>query len=174
MENNFQPLIIKLKNLGDEISKKEVIVISENEKDIKLSTDLDINQKLTSFLKEKYPYDFLSEESKNSLSFTKNSDCFWIIDPLDGSMNFSRNIPISCISVALWNDNFIRCQPEAKEKINKLFHSGIFNNNGREMSNNIESCLVKKDCINEPFRIVCLDNFKSHYIKTSNLCSLLL
>ena len=26
----------------------------------------------------------------------------WIVDPLDGSLNFSRSIPICCISIALW------------------------------------------------------------------------
>jgi myo-inositol-1(or 4)-monophosphatase len=28
-------------------------------------------------------------------------DLFWVIDPLDGSSNFLRNIPISCVSIGL-------------------------------------------------------------------------
>lgn len=29
----------------------------------------------------------------------------WIVDPLDGSLNFLRGIPLSCISVGLWKNN---------------------------------------------------------------------
>ena len=34
----------------------------------------------------------LSEES------TKN---LWIVDPLDGTANYSRNIPLCCVSIAM-------------------------------------------------------------------------
>ena len=105
MNNNFLPLINKLKKIGDEITGYETNILSNDKKDIKLAVDLENNQKLTSFLMNKYSYNILSEESEDAVSYTKFKEPFWIIDPLDGSLNFSRNIPTSCISVVLWNDN---------------------------------------------------------------------
>ena len=39
------------------------------------------------------------------MKYGDNSYSRWIVDPLDGSLNFSRNIPINCISIGLWNNN---------------------------------------------------------------------
>ncbi len=33
-----------------------------------------------------------------------NSGLFWIIDPLDGSLNYHQGIPLSCVSIALYDD----------------------------------------------------------------------
>jgi myo-inositol-1(or 4)-monophosphatase len=33
-----------------------------------------------------------------------NSGYVWIVDPLDGSLNYHKDIPISCVSIALYND----------------------------------------------------------------------
>ena len=34
---------------------------------------------------------------------TEKNDMVWIIDPIDGTTNFSRGIPLCCISLALWD-----------------------------------------------------------------------
>ncbi len=46
----------------------------------------------------------LSEESCNDLcdADVVNNDILWIVDPLDGSLNFYRDIPMCCISIGLW------------------------------------------------------------------------
>ena len=55
----------------------------------------------------------LSEECGGSLDFAlgrgSNEQCddathplHWIVDPLDGTMNFSRKMPLCCVSIALW------------------------------------------------------------------------
>lgn len=44
-------------------------------------------------------YSILAEES--GVTEGKNKDCRWIIDPLDGTNNFIRSLPIWCISVGL-------------------------------------------------------------------------
>jgi myo-inositol-1(or 4)-monophosphatase len=46
---------------------------------------------------------FIGEES----GATENADFCWVIDPLDGTTNFSRGIPYFCISVALT----FKCDP---------------------------------------------------------------
>jgi fructose-1,6-bisphosphatase/inositol monophosphatase family enzyme len=32
----------------------------------------------------------------------RNGGLIWIVDPLDGSLNFMRGIPICCVSIGLW------------------------------------------------------------------------
>lgn len=51
-------------------------------------------------LKSRFPeHGFLGEESLNDRSET--SECFWIIDPLDGTTNYVHGFPYYCISIAL-------------------------------------------------------------------------
>ena len=41
----------------------------------------------------------LGEEFGGDVAFT---DRMWIVDPLDGTMNFTRGYPMHCVSIALW------------------------------------------------------------------------
>ena len=96
--------IISLIKYG--IDKKYEIIGSCKDKwkpggstDITLEIDKILNEKIISFLEQNYDYPIISEESDESPDFFKTTGKYWILDPLDGSMNFYRNIPISCISL---------------------------------------------------------------------------
>ena len=90
---------------ADLIKKSKNIIINKSkEKDIKLQSDLDSENIVIKILKENSGFDIISEEY-GFLKGEFNSDLKWIIDPLDGSLNFSRNLPLCCISIALWKDN---------------------------------------------------------------------
>jgi len=79
-------------------------------KDIKINTksshhdrvtiaDLESEKKIVNIIKEKYPdHNFLAEEN---IYEKTGSEYTWIIDPLDGTNNFSKNMPIFCVSIAL-------------------------------------------------------------------------
>ncbi len=61
--------------------------------------------KIISVIKDYYPdHQFLAEES-GFINENNKSDIRWIIDPLDGTTNFSRNIPIFTISIAAYQKN---------------------------------------------------------------------
>lgn len=50
-------------------------------------------------IKQRYPHhDFLAEESG---SHEQRSDYKWVIDPLDGTTNFTHGFPMFCVSIAL-------------------------------------------------------------------------
>ncbi len=58
---------------------------------------------ILSFLQEKFPsHHFLAEESGGK---TSPSEIFWVIDPLDGTVNFARNIPQFSVSIAACQGN---------------------------------------------------------------------
>lgn len=55
---------------------------------------------LKDYLMERFPsHSMLCEESEEVRN--EGSDLCWIIDPLDGTINFAHNVPIFCVSIAL-------------------------------------------------------------------------
>lgn len=71
--------------------------------DFKTQADDEVDQLLRDRIQKEYPYtEFLTEETapKDFISF-KEKNNVWIIDPIDGTNNFSRGIPHFSISVAL-------------------------------------------------------------------------
>lgn len=76
-------------------------VHSADGRDIKTQADLDANAVILESLSG-IGLPVLSEESGASDRFSLEGQC-WIIDPLDGTMNFVRGLPIACVSVALWD-----------------------------------------------------------------------
>ena len=79
------------------------LAISSEGKDIKLKGDLESEQIILDFLTKNSNYPILSEEGGKSTKFDLSDDTiFWVIDPLDGSLNYNRSTPLACISLALW------------------------------------------------------------------------
>ena len=78
-------------------------IVDRTGKDIKLKADRESEETIIEILSRKSAYSILSEESGEKGVFDTNFP-YWIIDPLDGTANYSRHIPVNCISVALWQD----------------------------------------------------------------------
>ena len=82
-------------------SKKDICVDLSEGKDLKLSSDK---------ASERIIIDILSQTGLQCLSeeaglVGEKSDKYWIIDPLDGSVNYYRGInEYCCVSVALWEN----------------------------------------------------------------------
>ena len=76
-------------------------IISQKKKDIKLDLDQRSEEIIISELSKNFGYTILSEES-GLINETKKSQPYWIIDPLDGTLNFSRSNPSCCVSIAFW------------------------------------------------------------------------
>jgi myo-inositol-1(or 4)-monophosphatase len=69
-------------------------------KDIKLQADIESEKNIFEIL-SKSRINILSEEA-GFIELNKEEELCWIVDPLDGSLNYSRKIPLNCISIALW------------------------------------------------------------------------
>ena len=90
----FEAGNLLLKN--KELLNKE---ISSTHKDIKLKADIVAEKCIKSIIENESNYSILAEES--GLSSKTIPNIFWVVDPLDGTANYSRNIPICCVSIAL-------------------------------------------------------------------------
>ncbi|MDB4779801.1 inositol monophosphatase [Akkermansiaceae bacterium] len=84
-------------------NQSEISITKESGRDIKLNADVQ-SQKIILEVLENSAFEVLSEE-KPETWVDHGIDYYWIVDPLDGSLNYSRHIPLCCISIALWREN---------------------------------------------------------------------
>ena len=77
-------------------------VVADACRDVKIEADLKLHRLIAERLAGETPYPVLSEEGDGLQATGGVAGHRWIIDPLDGSLNYSRGIPLSCISIALW------------------------------------------------------------------------
>merc|ERR1719187_483180 len=87
-----------------EIEVKEGNLGEGNQSSILTKADMEVEQHLINGLKKEFPdHEFIGEESfdleKGVENFTNSPT--WIIDPIDGTMNFVHNNPLVCTSVGL-------------------------------------------------------------------------
>ena len=77
-------------------------ILGDDGRDIKLQIDQDAENLITEYISTRSNLPILGEEfgHKGNLG----SD-FWVIDPLDGTSNYFRNIPICAVSIALMHNN---------------------------------------------------------------------
>ena len=73
--------------------------LKSNNKDTKLIADLKAENLIKEIIVKKSKYPILAEESGKSVEDL--GDTFWVIDPLDGTANYSRGIPMCCVSIGL-------------------------------------------------------------------------
>jgi len=105
----------------------------------------------------------INKKGSAYLYFEKSSATIWDMP----SGGFVESIMMGVPAFSFWNKKFIRCQPEAEDEINKLIDVGILNENGHEMAKNVNACIGDSNWWNKTIRKMTIDNFMSHYIKTS-------
>jgi len=73
-------------------------------RDIKIEADYELERVIIENITQKSEYPILSEERGVVDNHGDGNGYRWIIDPLDGSLNFFRGIPMNCISIGFWKD----------------------------------------------------------------------
>ena len=120
---------ILIRDFG-EIEKLQVS--KKGPKDFVTSADRKVEKVLINELSKK-KFSIISEEA-GKLVNTDNKN-FWIIDPIDGTMNFLHGIPHFCISIAFLNNQEIVSGVIYDPIKNEIFYgeknSGAFYNNQR-------------------------------------------
>ena len=104
--NNFEDLMTSAataaRQAGElirEMRNQSVQVNKKGHRDLVTDADFAAQELIISYLKNKYPdHGFLAEEDDPKLK--SSGDVFWIIDPLDGTSNYSRSVPDYSVSIA--------------------------------------------------------------------------
>ncbi len=99
-------------------------------------------------IKEDYPDHFILSEEAGELA--KDSTYKWIIDPIDGTVNYANGIPICCVSIAVEIDAVMELGAVYNPFIGELFfaqrgYGATLNDKIIRVSdkkNVLESCLV--------------------------------
>ena len=115
--------------------------------DFVTNSDLKVEKIIIEELKKARPnYSIISEES--GIENNKDKDNTWIIDPIDGTINFLHGIPHFAISIALKSNNEIVSGLIFDPIKNEMFYAetenGAFFNNQRirvSKKNEINDCL---------------------------------
>jgi myo-inositol-1(or 4)-monophosphatase len=76
-------------------------ILSSSNRDIKLQADIEAEKIIKDIIKIDSNFGILAEESGMS---EKSHQNLWVVDPLDGTANYSRNIPLCCVSIAMLSD----------------------------------------------------------------------
>ena len=84
-------------------NKTELNITSlSDQRDTKLKADLASENLIKEIINESSDFEILAEESGQSSDDLGNT--FWVVDPLDGTANYNRNIPICCVSIGIIKD----------------------------------------------------------------------
>ena len=83
------------------LNKKDILnkSIFTSNRDIKLEADIAAENLIKDIIRNESSFPILAEESGKSVDDL--GDTFWVVDPLDGTANYTRDIPLCCVSIAL-------------------------------------------------------------------------
>ncbi len=104
---DFLKMLDFIKEIGkyqlDNFEKVHVIETKSNANDLVTEVDKESERRITEFIEENYPdHSIIGEEGTSKI---KNSPYKWVVDPLDGTVNYAHGFPIFSISVALEKDD---------------------------------------------------------------------
>lgn len=99
-------------------------------------------------IRDEFPEHFILSEEVGEMSTSSNYK--WIIDPIDGTVNFAHSIPICCVSIGLEKDGILQLGAVFNPFMNELFFAekgkgATLNNKPLKVSKKSElesACLV--------------------------------
>lgn len=157
LELSKKTAMLALKKIAelDRKSNKKHIYSKDTPREIKAEADLDIEDLILKKL-EITKLEILSEET-GLINSDKNSSLRFIIDPLDGTVNFIRNIAECSISIALFDKNKPVFGVIASYPSSKLFWGGD------NLGSFEEDIKIKVSSISDPSKGVLCSGFPSRF-----------
>tara|TARA_B100001175_G_scaffold317935_1_gene337839 strand:- start:14955 stop:15704 length:750 start_codon:yes stop_codon:yes gene_type:complete len=130
----------------DELNKE----IFSDLRDTKLKADISSENLIKEYITQNSRYPILAEESGKSED--NLGDTYWVVDPLDGTANYKRDIPFCCVSIGLVN--------KMKPLVGVIYD---FNNDDLYLGNNLEK---KAMLNNDPISVSNVDKKKDGILIT--------
>jgi len=123
------------------LQEKFKIVKYKDTQDIATSADLASEKLIVSAIQNTYPTHRIFSEEKGWIG--NKSDYEWIIDPLDGTKEFARNIPLFNVSIALQFKGKLICsvvfRPSDRSLFSAAYGMGSFLGNSKIVTSKVES-----------------------------------
>jgi myo-inositol-1(or 4)-monophosphatase len=110
--------------------------------------DHEAERAILEVIKEKYPDHYILSEEKGAIK--QDSEYKWIIDPIDGTVNFAHGIPLCCVSIGVEKQGEMILGAVYNPNMNELFFAekgkgAILNDvpiHVSDQSEVIKACLV--------------------------------
>jgi myo-inositol-1(or 4)-monophosphatase len=102
--SDYLPIAAGAMDLAKEIvlGRPPTVVTAKGDRDMVSDIDLQVERAVRGYLRERSPEaGFLGEEEGNAPG---EGELQWVLDPIDGTANFVKGIPLYSISLALIND----------------------------------------------------------------------
>jgi myo-inositol-1(or 4)-monophosphatase len=100
--------------------RKEVAQLFKH--DIKLNLDTECQHKAEAVIRSAYPdHAILGEEDTGADGSTVSDNYEWIIDPIDGTVNFSHGLPFWCSSIAVRHGDCVLAGAIFAPELDQLF-----------------------------------------------------
>ncbi|MCB1177846.1 MAG: inositol monophosphatase [Leptospiraceae bacterium] len=130
IKNFFPQLVIEAKELQKRIQVRNTLADRE-EKSLMDRADSSMEDVLVQYISKKFVNDFFLCEHVGEI-IGKN-DYRWVIDAVDGAMNFIRGVPLYGISIAIQYRNQVVAGvviiPEFQDIYHSIYGQGAFKNN---------------------------------------------
>lgn len=136
-------------SVGDELKKSngDLDVTLKGQNDLVTEADIKSEQYLIEKLSELVPHVRIVCEEAGQLNDNTQSDYVWIIDPLDGTVNYSLGLPYYSISVALLKKGepvlAVVHAPALNETFTAVKGQGAFLNSSQIVARTSEKKLIK-------------------------------
>ena len=105
MNNYLETAVTAARAAGDLIRAhfgQSLTVQAEEAHDIKLELDVRAQELISGLLLKEFPsHRIIGEEGPAAETQVSSDQLVWVIDPIDGTVNFFYNVPHFCISIAL-------------------------------------------------------------------------
>lgn len=116
----------------NEYAKKSSLNVKlKGKNDLVTDADVSAEKKIIEIITAVFPDDQILAEESNSKSELPDGR-IWIIDPIDGTTNFTHHFPIYCVSIALWEKREPKVglvlEAANQEEFTAVFGEGAFLN----------------------------------------------
>ena len=82
--------------------RREATVVEDARRDVKLRADREAEDRIVEILTSASRVPIVAEERMAESPTVATTGTRWVVDPLDGTMNYLLGIPFCCVSVGLW------------------------------------------------------------------------
>ena len=95
----------------------------KSRRDIVTRADVEIENFITNKIKKHFPGHVVLAEELHAMNDKESYDDLWIVDPLDGTINYVHDFPFYCVSIAYQSKGKIECGAVYAPVLDELFYA---------------------------------------------------